>query len=284
MINNYADFYHELENYLARKVVNHHQNKRANSPFMSYADLNGYFANASSPIPGQNGVLDIRYLFLRFCFHAQNATVISGVIKFEDNYQTISDITHNFDINYVLVSYSNYRDIATELSSKLNKPLGKTIVRYAKAIYSAAKYLNQFPTYNTFIDAHLHYGELAPTAIGYNVDGMKDTLACDFLKEVDARFDICKPDVHVKKCISRFCDLESATGDRLLYLVRKNCTHICDQINALIPGLGLTVYKLDKMLYLICTEHFYMHDKIKNHGSTKREIFIDHLINLRIVR
>lgn len=269
---NYERFYQETYNYLVSKAREHN---------ITEEELERYFSPSSHGLPEENGINDIPRIFKRICFHAQNQAMSKGVINFEDNYLIIKNIACNFNVNEFLNRYHSYEEVYSELvrylpegTKKITKtgrtgPSKKRI--YAKSMYTGAIMLSEFQSYEDFVNTMLEYGDFAPDFIKYNVDGYGGAMPCDLLKELDARFDMCKPDRHVKECIKQITKIDnSITSDRLDYLVRKNCRIIANNI-------GITTYKLDKILYLICSEYFYLDDKVKNNSDKYRKQYLEYI-------
>lgn len=105
------------------------------------------------------------------------------------------------------------------------------------------------------------------------------TLGCDLLKELDPSIDICKPDIHVSNCIKEFTGHKT---NKIKELV-KEFSQIVHNINSSIPGLKLTNYAFDKMIYLICSENFYLDDNKKNRTDKHRNDYLNYLRKLGIL-
>ncbi len=271
---NYNTFYQETYNYLVLKAKEH--NIKEN-------ELEKYFVPDNNGLQEENGIDDISRLFKRICFHAQNQAMSRGVINFEKNYLIIKTVACDFNVNNFLNKYHTYKDIYKELvkylpeGSKKKTKTGRTgpskKLIFSKSMFSGAKMLSEFNSYDDFINTMLRYGDFAPDFIRYNIDGYGGAMPCDLLKELDTRFDMCKPDRHVKECIKQITKIDdSIKGDRLDYLVRKNCRNIAENVN-------ISTYKLDKILYLICSEYFYMDDAIKNNSDKYRKQYLKYIVD-----
>lgn len=263
----YSKFYQETYNYLVLKAKEHNIEEK---------ELEKYFVPDNNGLQEENGIDDISKLFKRICFHAQNQGMSRGVINFNKNFKIIKSVACDFNVNRFLTKYHSYKDVYNELikhlpeGEKKKTKTGRTgpskKLIFSKSMFSGAKMLSEFRSYEDFINTMLGYGDFAPDFISYNVDGYGGAMPCDLLKELDSRFDMCKPDRHVKECIKHITKIDdSIKGNRLDFLVRKNCRIIATNVN-------VSTYKLDKILYLICSENFYMHDaKVNNSDKYKKQ-------------
>ena len=268
---NYKAFYEKTFDYLLKKAKLHGVGR---------AKLMGYFVPGSvkNKLPDEPTSNSLDRIFCRICFHSQNGRMISGVINYNKNHTSISDITYGFKPNKVLSNYKNSDEIFKKLLDKIThkKDNTQTLERYSKTIYSGAKFVSQFKSYESFIEKLLSYDEFAPAYVMYNVVGMK-TLAYDFLKELDSRFDICKPDLHLVACMQTLFGVpEMSDQNSLNYHVSRMCKEVANNISQAI-GKRVSTYMLDKMLYLVCTETFYDDDNIKNKDDKKRNAYFAYI-------
>ncbi len=280
-----ANFYHLSLNYLYQKAASHTkrpiQDGESSSklPKLDQSDVDVYFAPGKPrSIKGENGRNDIRRLFLRLCFHSQNGAFIRGVINFDKNYRLIKRFTFGFDIDKFLNEYPTPQKAKEKLTKMLILNSGKItkVAEYAESVHSFAVFLSRFDDYDDFVQAVLPYGALAPLYISVNTKGMK-ILAYDFLKEIDSNFDLCKPDKHIK-IIAKALRLVYKGDDSLMDLkVSMAIGDLAKEISKE-TGENVTAYKLDKLLWLICSETFYFHDAIPNTSDAKREAYLDFIL------
>lgn len=227
-----------------------------------------------------NSYEGIDQVFAQLAFHAQNATMLSNIVKFERNIDFLDCVFCNFNPKKFLRKYNTSKDIVevlrySEINSKGLKwdtKKSKTrpdylITRYAETLINGANYLKQFETKDEVLDDLLShypnkdYSELISYFIKKNPQGFSVPLTCDFLKEFDEAFsDLPKPDIHIKHTL---CALYNRDKD---YYSSKNRELECIQdmqnitktVNEVLPDEHLTVYKLDKMIWLICSSKFYL--------------------------
>ena len=88
------------------------------------------------------------------------------------------------------------------------------------------------------------------------IHGLGIALTCDWLKECGCTY-LAKPDGHVKAVIKSWYD--KATEEEILKIMYKWAKMVRES------GLDnkATAYKLDKIIWLLCTGNFY-HDKMKS--------------------
>ena len=274
-IMNYAHFFKLSYDYLLDKAKNHGVDKN---------NLNKYFIPNSSKntIKGLPKQKSLKRIFCRLCFHAQNGTMVSGVINYNKNFETLKKITYGFDPNKVLSKYNNSDDIFKKLCASIrhNPSHTEKMEIYSRTIYSGAEFVASFQSYQDFINKLSSYDEFAPVFVMYNVIGMK-TLAYDFLKELDDGFDVCKPDVHLTECMKILMNVpDYSDSNTLNYHVSKACKCLANNISAAI-NKKITTYTLDKMLFLICSETFYSDDNIPNRGdkTAKRDRYLKYIMD-----
>lgn len=97
------------------------------------------------------------------------------------------------------------------------------------------------------------------------IKGLGFALSCDFLKEIG--IDLPKPDVHIMAVIKAlfYKENEDVSEQQLT----TDFIQLVKAIQKFDPEL--TAYKLDKMIWLICTGSFYLH---KDSPKTMRECLI----------
>jgi hypothetical protein len=98
-------------------------------------------------------------------------------------------------------------------------------------------------------------------------------LSCDFLKEFHEDFDLPKPDVHIKNVIEA---LKKKTYRKEIDIVN-DMIEITRNINNELREKGegpITVYQLDRMIWLVCTDNFF----INGHpNGSQKQIYISKL-------
>ena len=286
----------EIELYrLTEKTLDSIANARGISNLTKYYSLTDKYAEWYKEFEKDG---EINLIFAQLAFHGQNATMIDGIIKFKKNYLFLAKITERFTPSLFLEKYKSNSEeesillIVEDLrkglvwNDKKSSPEKKDTLakRFAKVLYRGAMYLKSFKSKKEFIDdleAHkLRNGKYYVRAkvedknrylIEYFIEKMSTTnsdekdkcgfsvaLTCDFLKELDERFDyLGKPDVHLKDLMTSFKHQEY-TND---YKILKDFQDVVNEINKSLVEEGkkaITVYQFDRMVWLICSGKFFL--------------------------
>lgn len=205
----------------------------------------------------------------------QNRNMAAKVINFysEDKKEIFNEIFFNYDAEAILSTYTEnslfecfcQKFIIKNADSKQNLWRG-----YAKAVISACNFLNKFNstddfdefvtrfTYNEFSSAAL------PMVLEKEIYGLGFALACDFLKELGYT-SYPKPDIHIKDILCAFDICEDND-----YSAYKAVIEMANIVNE-------TVYKVDKILWLIGSGKYYNHDIQIGRNKDK---FIDKMKNI----
>lgn len=245
--------------------------------FEHLAMAHGYTASGTHSISSLFAlpkITTINDVFEQFALHAQNRQRLSNVVKFRVNYRALSGVLMGFDPGRFYSKYGmNVPAVATDLAIalKLSKP-GKMINDYAQSLCYGAKYLRAFSSKSDVVAdiigpsrtaATAKYG--SPYTLQQFTECLIDTfrknirhgfgiaLTCDFLKELDAAFNfLAKPDVHIIDTLSHFISFKGKDLDAVFAM-----QDLTNDINAsLLPTAHITVYQLDKMIWLICSGSF----------------------------
>lgn len=245
---------------------------------------------------GRNSVESV---FAQMAFHAQNATLISNIVNFESNINFLKRALCDFKPEKFLTEYEGkVKSVVEALRYAANNPEGlkwndkknKTarkdslITGYAQALIECARYLfgcrdreavlNKLKSnykddtdYENLIKA---FHEQIPHR--YSI-----ALTCDFLKEFDEEFSfLCKPDVHIKDTLCVLLNKEEN-----YYRTAKREFECIGEMQELVKLINageakkITVYRLDRMIWLICSEKFFL-DGVR---SAKNE-YLDKIFNL----
>lgn len=214
-------------------------------------------------------------LFERMIISAQNYQRMPNVINFKDKKEKIKQLL--FDYNLLEISkisrddlYAKFqREFKLHITAKNKKQ--DSWYKWSQSIIDSASFLTSFKDVNDFkkfIDLFQYNVETKtalPLLISTKIFGMGFPLACDFLKEIGYT-DFPKPDVHIKDIVKVLLKIELGTeiSDISAYEI----------IIDIATKSNVSPYKLDKILWLICSGKFYEHDiKIKSN----KEEFINRL-------
>ena len=284
---NYESFYKKTYEYLLEKAKSHNIDKQKLEKYFTPQAGNGKLFECYKNKPLQN-------LLFRFAFHAQNGGQISKVIKFPAKASTprrlsFEKIFYEFNPSELLNNYDTVDDLfdtfIKELGMQRVSSASKTSdykrgmpYKYCKSIFSAAKLLTEYTTYNDFTDKLLTLGDMAPIYISLEVYGFDIALSCDFIKELGlTNQDLPKPDTHIVGVLSNLGLIDKSSGIEANYRSIKVIKEIAEAIKKIDPEC--TAYKLDKMIWLVCTETFYDDDNKSNAGDTKRKEYLKYIKN-----
>lgn len=228
---------------------------------------------------------DLSQVFAQLAFHGQNGAKIGNTVNFNANIDALDNELCKFNPDEFLGNYKlkkinkdnknsednpkKIEDASETLSKRLCKALhredeNQLLPRYAKTILYSAIYVHSFSNKQEIIkDLEKNYLKEnykdAKKLIDYFRKqipaGFRVPLACDFLKEFDKSFDLPKPDTHLMNTLN--CKKEYECINEMINLT--------ENINkSLKEEEKLTVYKFDRMIYLVCSQNFFLDKKDKN--------------------
>ena len=177
--------------------------------------------------------------------------------------------------------YSTYKDgrsdeRAIELSERLSSGLGKkngiSLRKYARGLIDASRFLaerNGRALINSVVESAPADCPPAMDEINSVIDellliyGLGPALARDLLKECGCVW-LAKPDVHLIEVLRRVKGM-GLSRDARHYMTEPGARELCDTVfefaQKAASGKGdesITPYKIDKMIWLLCTEDFYL--------------------------
>lgn len=255
-------------------------------------NLEQYYTCTDPHLVFYNDLTDeISCVFAQMLFHVQNATMISNIVKFNENYNFLKEITCNFNPSELLDRYSGTEDIVEALrwndntqkglkwNSEKSRSKDEVAIRFASAMIKCAEYLKDFDTKDLVLQDLWSLGK--PVSFDGFVtppdtkklilyfrskitSGFSVALTCDFLKEFDEKFSFLpKPDTHIKNVIA------ALTGKALdYYHTEKREYELIDEVQRITEIINdglrsnekepITVYQLDRMIWLVCTGNFFL--------------------------
>lgn len=228
---------------------------------------------------------DLSQVFAQLAFHGQNGAKIGNTVNFNANIVTLDNELCKFNPGEFLQKYklteinkdnknSEYNkkrieDASETLSKRLCEVLhredkNQLLPRYAKTLLYSAIYVNSFKNKQDIIDDLKENYKDAKKLIDYFRKqipvGFRAALACDFLKEFDKSFDLPKPDTHLINTLNAF-----GINCEEVYEYINEMKNLTENINkSLKDEEKLTVYKFDRMIYLVCSQNFFLDKKDRN--------------------
>lgn len=250
-----------------------------------------------------NNYKGMAQIFAQMAFHAQNATMISSIVKFNKNIDLLNEVTFNFDpvkFNSVyntgnreedidkLVEKFRYDEVKNPNGLKWNSSKSKNrkdgiIRRYSNTLLDRAEFLNKYKNRKQLLDdLKKHYidkngnrdcKKLITYFNGGNdvKNGFSIALTCDFLKEFDVLFnDLPKPDIHIKDTLCALYGFDDGyyNSAKKEYECISTMQSIVKYINSEMKSKNkITVYQLDRMIWLVCTGNFFLDNAVDSKTS-----------------
>ena len=218
-------------------------------------------------------------LFERMIISAQNYQRTPKVIGFASKRDKIKQLLFNYNLSEISkISrddlYAKFqKEFKLHITAKNKKQ--DCWYKWSQSIIDSASFLTSFKDvkdFKNFIDLFQYNIETKtalPLLISTKIFGMGFPLACDFLKEIGYT-DYPKPDIHIKDIIKVLLKLD--TEDKISNIsAYEMIIDIATKSNR-----NVTPYKLDKILWLICSGNFYDDDvKPKSHKKDFLEVLKD---------
>ena len=211
-------------------------------------------------------------ILFRLCSSLQNSSMMRNSIKFNDssfqcNRKAIGETLLEFNTIKAIEKYNNWKEVYNVITERVtDKGKGKNKEtnweKYCKGIYDGLQFLN---AENGESKIKRLAGITEPTDedfmeiinISDKIHGLGYALTCDWLKECGCVW-LAKPDGHINSVIMHI------TGDNKIKendVVREMFTW-AKTIREENIDPDATAYKLDKIIWLLCTGDFYL-DKIR---------------------
>ncbi len=238
---------------------------------ISEAELNKYY------IP--EGIWLKQNRLVRLASSLQNSGMMHNSIRFnesDERFEHIKSVLCNFDCNEALSKYGNWRELYDALTqngkldngtSKAKQKEKTNWIKYAKGLFCGMEFLAnengekvidalcENPTSAEELDKKIK----ALKRVEKRIHGLGFALTCDWLKECGCNW-LAKPDVHIKIVCSAI-EGRSDTDIMSDVDVIKYMFNLSEAVKEKYPDA--TAYKLDKIIWLICTGNFYLQkDKI----------------------
>lgn len=199
----------------------------------------------------QDNPKDLRDVFIVLIRTAQNYQRMPNVIQFDKRKQAIGCILKDFDYKYActLDPIELYRSFRKEFGAISEH----SWQLWSKAVVDSASFVRSFTSVNDFNAFVTGSSDIkrVPITISSRIRGVGFVLACNALKDMGF-LDYVKPDVHlIDICVELGISDKDPLNvfDAMLQIASDNC---------------ITPYKLDKVLWLVCSGNFYMdHVRIK---------------------
>ena len=215
-------------------------------------------------------------ILIHLCSSLQNSGMMHNSIKFNDknapNYSIIETIMCGFDTKAAASKYNSKEDIYAEILKNgiSDKGTGEkketNWQKYCRGLYEGLDFLN-----HTFLDykngesaikqlalkTELTDNELKLiNTISSRIHGLGFSLTCDWLKESGCLW-LAKPDVHINSVIMHLKGVNKIKNDEVLQVMFS----WAETVKNSGADPSATAYKLDKIIWLLCTGEFYLDGK-----------------------
>lgn len=216
---------------------------------------------------------EIQSFYCRLASSLQNSGNMQNSIKFNnqdsENYRIIKNTLFDFDARRVLKEYDNENDLYKALTDNgitdkgVNITKGSNWKKYAKGLYKGANFLvnkkgeeiiNNLISYNNAEEVKDEYIDKIKY-ISTEIYGLGFALTCDWLKECGCTW-LAKPDVHINAVYNVIHGKKEKASVKEEEVV-KYMFNWAKSLKSVDPEI--TPYKLDKIIWLICTGNFYLH-------------------------
>lgn len=216
------------------------------------AALQKYFVGDSKDF---NSLTDVYEQIIR---SAQNYQSMPQVLKFEERKDGIKEILCDYDFTNIISR--GVEDLYLTFRKKFNVTSTdnprNSWHKWSRSIYDAAKFMNNFSDVEDFkefvemFSYNLHTRTALPLLISTKISGIGFALACDCLKEL-GYINYPKPDIHL---VDIFSGLELSEKDPIsVFEAIIRMSEDCKEIDS-----TATPYKIDKIIWLICSGRFYL--------------------------
>jgi hypothetical protein len=204
--------------------------------------------------------LSLRDVFVQFIHSAQNYQRMPNVIKFDQRKEDMSDVLCDYD--FYKIKDMDVDELYQILRKRYNiggkDSKQNSWYKWSKSVVDAAKFMSEFKDvedFKLFVDRFSYNFSTRmalPLLIEKKISGIGFALACDSLKEL-GYLDYPKPDVHIKEVFYQIGVAEK--DDIAVFEVIDKMATECKEIDR-----KVSPYKIDKILWLICSGKFYKDD------------------------
>lgn len=241
---------------------------------LTEAALQKYF------IGDRRNFVSIQDIYEQFIHSAQNYQSMPKVIKYAQRREVIKDILAEFDIQIIKDMdveelYYKFRDVFRVTSKDTKQNSWR---KWSRSVIDSARFMANFKDADDFrgFVAQFDYNRptrmALPLLISTKISGIGFALACDTLKEL-GYLSYPKPDVHL---IEVFSQLGLSEEDPIsVFEAIVEMAEVCKEVDP-----ESSPYKLDKIIWLICSGRFYLDDiSVGRHKDDFIKYVKDHDMN-----
>lgn len=211
-------------------------------------------------------------ILFHFCSSLQNSGMMRNSIKFNDsktpyNRAVIDKILFGFDAKTAYAKYPEWRDIYNALLNEgiVDNGIGEkketNWEKYCKGLHDGLHYLTaengeteirQLSAVTQLTDKEIS----KINVISKKIHGLGFALTCDWLKECGCAW-LGKPDVHINGVLKHLKSTDTIKDADVL----KELFTWAESVKSSGVDHDATAYKIDKIIWLLCTGEFYLDEK-----------------------
>ncbi len=218
-------------------------------------------------------------VYIRFIDSAQNYQRMPNVIKFNQRYKNneFNDILCGFDLKEIAsLNVDNlFSQFCKTFNVQRSNDKRNSWYKWSCSVIDSAKFIKDFDDVEDFkkfvnqFNYNIQTRMALPLLIQAKIRGFGFALACDALKELGFT-EYSKPDVHIKDVLSGIglCENNPYAVFEAIDRMAQDCKAVDETV---------TPYKIDKIIWLICTGNFY---NDKPTGIRHKKELIERLKNL----
>lgn len=221
---------------------------------MQPTDLDKYF------IGDRRDFASLQDIYEQFIYSAQNYQRMPNVIKYDERREDIKNILLDFDVQQIkkLDVDELYQTFRKEFKVTSRDSKQNSWRKWSGSAIDVAKFMSNFKDVEDFrafvaqFDYNLPTRMALPLLISTKIKGIGFALACDTLKEL-GYLNYPKPDVHLIEVFNQLglSEEDPASVFEAIVTMADACTEIDPEV---------TPYKIDKIIWLICSGRFYLDD------------------------
>lgn len=223
-----------------------------------------YYPEGKKQLNGENGYLN------HLAVSLQNSGRMRNSIKYDDiDYRNvIKKVLCDYDVMKAINKYQDWKSLYDAIlaagikDNGIKKERESNWEKYCRGLYDGIRFLTDSKgeeEINNLIDAH----NLIPLnakierikKISKEIHGFGFALTCDWLKECGCIW-LAKPDVHIKTVVNYMRN--GQINDKI------SDSDVIREVYNWAEDIGrkdVTPYKIDKIIWLLCTGNFYLNNK-----------------------
>lgn len=249
---------------------------------VSYASVAGVDESALQKYFIPEGNTGSESILFRLCSSLQNSGMMRNSIKFNDKDTTYRDtvkkVLFDFDAKKSAATYSDWESIYNAMlaggitDNGIKDKKESNWEKYCRGLYDGLCFLTAGNGEKIIKDLvavlELTYKELKELyAISNQIHGLGLPLTCDWLKECGCTW-LAKPDVHINGVVKHLQNNEKFKDEDVLKLMFS----WAETVKSSGEDKDATAYKIDKIVWLLCTGEFYLDDRRVGREAIYRRI------------